>query len=198
MKKNLSNLKRNIFINLSQQVKQVIDKYPKNFMYNNESEKNFNKHFDYYYNFIKSNVMSDSVQELDRHKLAAIIICSIIMTDSLQVTSTYSEDRFVFDGNEKIAVDIGLSYMRSSLKELLSKEPNEAVKFDDFILPEASMCDTDYTSILCRNLCYAKRYFKLNPIDLANTLFLIEYITLQHVSISSETMKCLCNEIVKK
>lgn len=198
MKKNLSNLKRNIFINLSQQVKQVINKYPKNFMYNNESEKNFNKHFDYYYNFIKSNVMSDSVQELDRHKLAAIIICSIIMADSLQVTSTYSEDRFVFDGNEKIAVDIGLSYMRSSLKELLSKEPNEAVKFDDFILPEASMCDTDYTSILCRNLCYAKRYFKLNPIDLANTLFLIEYITLQHVSISSETMKHLCNEIVKK
>lgn len=198
MDKTHSNLKSNIFNNLKKQVLQIIENYPNHFIYNNESEKTFNKYFDSYYNSIKSNVMYDTVQELDRHKLAAIIICSIIMADSLQVTSSYSNNHYVFDGNEKLAVDIGLSYMRSSLRELLRKNPEEAIKFKDFIFPEASMCDTNYISILCRNLCFAKKYYQLNPIDLANTLFLIEYITLIQVSISSKTMKQLCDEIIKK
>lgn len=193
-----SNLKNNIFRNVRRQAQQIVEKFPDNFKYNNESEQNFNRNFDYFYNYIKSNVMYDTVQELDRHKLAAIIICSIIKSKTLQVISPYSEDQYVFDGNEKIAVNIGLSYMRSALKQLLSSQPEEAKKFNDYIFPKASMCDTDYITILCRNLCFAQKHYELNPIDLANTLFLIEYITLIQISISPETMKNLCNEIASK
>lgn len=193
-----SNLKNNIFKNVQYQAKQIVKKYPTNFKYNDESEQNFNRNFDHFYNYIKFNVMYDNVQELDRHKLAAIIICSIIKSKVLQVIPPYSEDQYVFDGNEKIAVNIGLSYMSSALKQLLSSEPEEAKKFSDFIFPKASMCDTDYISILCRNLCFAQKHYELNPIDLANTLFLIEYITLIQVSISPETMKQLCNKVANK
>lgn len=142
--------------------------------------------------------MYDDVQELDRHKLAAIIICSIIKADAIQSIYPYKAKEYIFDGNEKIALDIGLSYMNASLKKLLSRRPQEGEKFDDFILPKASMCDTEYISIMCRNLCYAKRDYKLNPIDLANTLFLLEYITLIQVGINPETMKQLCDEIANE
>ncbi|MCI9416332.1 MAG: hypothetical protein HFI82_02805 [Eubacterium sp.] len=191
-------LKANIWNNVEEQAKFIIDKYPDNFKYNFECEKNFHNAFDRYYNTIKENVMYDNVQELDRHKLSAIIICSIIQSNPLQVISDYEKDRYVFDGNEKIAVNIGLSYMHSSLKELLQRRPDEAAKFSDFIFPIAFMCKTDYISILCRNLCYAKKYYELNPVDLANTLFLIEYITLLQIGINPETMKQLCDEISNK
>ena len=153
------------------------------------------KIFDLYYNDIKTKVMYDNVQELDRHKLAAIIICSIVKANAIQYIHPYKEKEYIFDGNEKIALNIGLSYMNASLKKLLSRRPHEAEKFTDFIFPQASMCDTEYVSILCRNLCYAKRDYKLNPIDLANTLFLLEYITLIQVDIHPDTMKQLCDEI---
>ncbi len=191
----MNELKTNIWNNVDQQAQLITKEYPDNFHYNPDSEKNFFQVFDLYYNDIKTKVMYDDVQELDRHKLAAIIICSIIKANAIQCIHPYKEKEYIFDGNEKIALNIGLSYMNASLKKLLSRRPHEAEKFTDFIFPKASMCNTEYVSILCRNLCYAKRDYKLNPIDLANTLFLLEYITLMQININPDTMKQLCDEI---
>lgn len=194
----MEHLKGNIWNYVKQQVQEIVCEFPEHFKFNHNGEKNFNKNFDIYYDFIKSAVMYNDVQELDRHKLAAIIICAIIKAEALQQITNYDKEGYIFDGNEKIAVNIGMSYMESSLKELLSKRPEEAKKFKEFILPEASMCNTDYISILCRNLCFARKYYDLNPIDLANTLFLVEYTTLIQVGISPAVMKQLCEELAEK
>lgn len=191
----MDNLKTNIWENVKKQAEWIVKDYPDNFKFNENSRASFFHAFEHYYNDIKTKVMYDDVQELDRHKLAAIIICSVIQADALQPTHPYKEKEYIFDGNEKIALNIGLSYMNASLKKLLHRYPQEEEKFTDFILPEASMCDTEYVSILCRNLCYAKRDYKLNPIDLANTLFLLEYITFIQVGIQPQTMKRLCDEV---
>lgn len=194
----MNDLKINIWNHVHAQIFNIVNNFPNHFRYNNDSEVKFLQNFERYYNCIKAKIMYDSVQELDRHKLAAIIICSIIKADPLQSIYPYKEKEYIFDGNEKIAIDIGLSYMSASLKKLLSLRPEEEKKFEDFIFPKASMCDTDYISILCRNLCYAKKYYELNPIDLANTLFLLEYITLLQIDIAPETMKQLCDEIANR
>lgn len=191
----MNKLKNNIWKIIQQKSEIIVNEFPNNFMFNIDSKEKFFYYFEKYYNFIKANVMYDNVQELDRHKLTAIIICSIIKADPLNSILPYKENEYIFDGNEKIAVDIGLSYMNTSLKQLLSNRPNEERKFKDFIFPVASMCDTKYISIMCRNLYYAKKYFELNPIDMANTLFLLEYITLLQVDIKPETMKQLCDDI---
>lgn len=191
----MNKLKNNIWKIIQQKSEIIVNEFPNNFMFNIDSKEKFFYYFEKYYNFIKANVMYDNVQELDRHKLTAIIICSIIKADPLNSILPYKENEYIFDGNEKIAVDIGLSYMNTSLKQLLSNRLNEERKFKDFIFPVASMCDTKYISIMCRNLYYAKKYFELNPIDMANTLFLLEYITLLQVDIKPETMKQLCDDI---
>ena len=194
----MNELKTNIWKNVQEQAQLIIKDYPQNFKYNEDSRTIFFQAFEHYYNDIKTKVMYDDVQELDRHKLAAIIICSIIKADAIQSIYPYKEKEYIFDGNEKIALNIGLSYMNASLRKLLHRNPREEEKFTDFIFPEASMCDKEYVSILCRNLCYAKRDYKLNPIDLANTLFLLEYITLMQVGITPQTMKQLCDEIASE
>lgn len=194
----MDELKTNIWKIVQQQSEIIVNDHSKNFLFSIDSKKNFFYFFEHYYNSIKANVMYDNVQELDRHKLAAIIICSIIKAEPLKSIFPYKEKEYIFDGNEKIAVNIGLSYMNASLRQLLSMRPNEEKKFEDFIFPKASMCDTEYISILCRNLCYAKKYYELNPIDLANTLFLLEYITLLQIDIKPEIMKQLCDEIANR
>ena len=47
-----------------------------------DSRKLFDKNFDFYYNQISDKFMSDELEEhrLDRHKVAAVIICSILKT----------------------------------------------------------------------------------------------------------------------
>lgn len=49
-------LKANIWNNVEEQAKFIIDKYPDNFKYNFECEKNFHNAFDRYYNTIKESL----------------------------------------------------------------------------------------------------------------------------------------------
>lgn len=43
--------------------------------------------------------------------------------------------------------------------------------------------------IMCRNLYYAKTDFTLNPLDLADRLFLVEYIALTKDGINPDILK---------
>ena len=87
-----------------------------------------------------------------------------------------------------MAVKIGLSYMAAALKKIMEGTAEEK-KFTEYVMPKALMCDTDYITIICRNLYYAKTYYKLNPIDLANTLFLLEQFTLLQKGVNFEVLR---------
>ena len=133
--------------------------------------------------------MVKEVRGLDSHKIAAVIICSIIKADALRVSDyDFESDKRIFDGNEKVAVKVGLGYMAAALKKIM-EGTSEADKFTEYIMPRALMCDTDYMTIICRNLYYAKTYYELNPIDLANTLFLFEQFTLLHKKVDLEILR---------
>lgn len=193
----MNNIKSAIWKLVEQEAKAIEEEYPESFKFNKNSEYIFNEKFDEYLEEIKSKFMQNDVVDLDSHKIAAIIICSIIEANVIKVTYSYNEKDLLFDGNEKIAVKIGLSYMRSVLKQLLQGTSEEG-KFDDYVFPRAMMCDTDYMNIITRNLYYAKTYFVLNPIDIANTLFLLENITLLNLGIDFNVVRNKCQELVKK
>ena len=59
----------------------------------------------------------------------------------------------------------------------------------EYIMPRALVCETDYETIICRNLYYAKTYYDLNPIDLANTLFLLEQFTLLKLDVDLDILR---------
>lgn len=178
---------------IKEQGESIVEKYPEYFSFNTNSEYIFMQKIDDYTDMVRSQFMKEDVVDLDRHKVAAIIICSIVEAGVLKVNYEYNKDN-LFDGNEKIAVNIGLSYMKATLKKML-EGINDEGKFDDFFFPQALTCETSYETILCRNLYFAKQYFILNPIDIANILFLLENISLAKYKIDIEELKKKSKEI---
>lgn len=170
--------KQKIWEYVEKEMEDITGKFPDEFKYDKNGKDIFNKYFDRYFNDIKNNVMRPEVVSLDSHKITAVIICSVIKADALKISAyQFDTGTKIFDGNEKIAVKVGLSYMATVLKKLL-EGTQEKEKFIKYEMPEALMCETDYLTIICRNLYYEKTYYELNPIGLANTLFLFEQYTL--------------------
>ncbi len=153
-----------------------------------EKEKLFTTTFKKYHNHILKDYMKQSVETLDRHKIAAIIICSIIDTKIVTVNKNESNKGKVFIGLEMIALSVGLSYMQRSLNDLLRKK-GETKYINAYVLPTPIACDTDYFDVLARNLFFARRDYKINPLDIADKLFFIEYLTLKEKMIDPQILR---------
>lgn len=119
--------------------------------------------------------MESKENPLDRHKIASIIMISIIQTDVIK--SLRKEGVFV--GKYILATEVGLSYMLGELNDKL--ECKGVQRLEKYIFPKAMSCPTDYFRIFYRNLYYAhnNKEWNLNPLDIAERLFLLEYITLE-------------------
>lgn len=124
--------------------------------------------------------MKDPKENLDRHKISAVIICSVLHNDILGVTakkrSEYSDE--VFLANEKIAINIAMSYMYEELKIAFAEGevPYESL-FEKYLFPRPYSCERNYDEVICRDLYYTKKHYKLNPLTIANLLFLLEDYT---------------------
>lgn len=118
--------------------------------------------------------MAEEESPLDRHKVAAIVMIAIIKSNIL--TST-KEGRFM--GNYILAAEVGLSYLLKELNDKLSERGQKNI--DKFWFPDALSCPTDYLKIFYRNLYFAhtNAEWNLNPLDMAERLFLLEYMTLE-------------------
>lgn len=142
----------------------------------------FESNFYYFDKLIRENFMKKPDEHLDRHKVAAVIICALVNNDILGIKadakSKYEGE--IFLANEKIAFNIALSYMYEELLIAFTekKVPYESV-FKEYVFPNPYSCDTNYDLVLCRDLYYAKTYFKLDPLSIANMLFLIEDYSFQ-------------------
>lgn len=151
-----------------------------------EKKASFDKQFRKTYKEVKDNYMTKDVIALDRHKVASIIICTII-TENIISLKKKTEKNTIFLGSEMIALSIGLSYMQRSLNDIL-QELSIPKKVNGYYMPTAMACTTDYFDILARNLYFSKRDFVLNPLDLADKLFLIEYLTLKNEMIDPQLL----------
>ena len=105
---------------LEDEAKEITAKFPNQFEFNKNSKSIFMEKFDEYENFIKKSFMKEEVLTLDRHKIAAILICATIDSNILKQANIQTDESLIFDGNEKLAFDLGLNYMKSSFKSLVS------------------------------------------------------------------------------
>lgn len=153
-------------------------------VYDKSKKEKFKSNFTLLYDQL-SKYMEDPTKPLDRHKVAAIIIISIIKSNIL--TSTGNTKERIFVGNYILASEMGLSYMLAKLNEKLSD--NE--KIDKYFFPEAFSCPTDYFDIFYRNLYYVNdnEDWSLNPLDISERLFLLEYITVDKKGIDLNKLK---------
>lgn len=157
-----------------------------NFEFDITKKEAFEKFFTQSCDKIIKKYMDASVETLDRHKVAALIVISILEVDAISYINL--DDDCVFIGAELLALKVGLAYMIEKLNEKLeAKGVNK--KIETFIFPNAQSCGTSYMDIMCRNLYYTKNDYKLNPLDLADRLFLVEYIALFHEGIDPDVLR---------
>lgn len=157
-----------------------------NFEFDITKKEAFRNLFSQGYDEIIKKYMDASVDNLDRHKVAALIIISILETDAISYANL--DDDCVFIGSELLALKVGLAYMIEKLNEKLEARGVNK-KIETFSFPNAQSCATSYMDIMCRNLYYTKNDYKLNPLDLADRLFLVEYIALSHEGIDPDVLK---------
>lgn len=157
-----------------------------NFKFNTEKEETFKRMFTEKYHHIMKEYMDESVDNLDRHKVAALIIVSILETEAISFENL--EKDYIFIGAELLALRVGLAYMLKKLNEKLAERGVDKT-IEEFTFPTAQSCPTPYMEIMCRNLYYAKTDFKLNPLDLAERLFLVENIMLIKEGIDPDILK---------
>ena len=132
----------------------------------------FENEFMALYHKIVSNYMLEGTETLDRHKVAAIIMCSVIKSDLLEAEQGGHTSK-IFLGNYILATDCGFAYL---LKELNMK---------------LNECDMMEIKIFYRNLYFADNSedWHLNPLDIAERLFLLEYMTLEKNGIAPDILK---------
>lgn len=157
-----------------------------NFRFDKAKKDCFKKLFSKEYDDVMNRYMDSSVEYLDRHKVAALIIVSILETNAIWYENL-NED-YVFIGAELLALKVGLAYMVEKLNEKLYSRGVDK-KLEKINFPNAQSCNTSYMDIICRNLYYAKTDYKLNPLDLADRLFLVEYIALSSEGIDPDILK---------
>ena len=152
----------------------------------NESKSEFSSTFEVLYNTISNKYMQSPSEALDRHKIASIFMVSIIKSNMLEEKK---KSNLIFLGNYILATDCGLLYMMFELNKRLLEKNKEVL--NKYVFPSAMSCETDYYRIFYRNLFYSDNNseWKLNPLDIAERLFLLEYITLEKNGINQNVLR---------
>jgi len=183
---NLDNLTKKIWDVINQGV-EAITFNNSSIKYNKDSKEAFSKHFTNMYEYLTTEYMVDASEPLDRHKVAAITIVSVIRSSVL--TCNKFEKENMFWGNYILATDSALVYMLAEMNKRLQSKKKEEIP--SYFFPNAMACETDYYKIFYRNLFFANENpeWGLNPLDIAERLFLIEYITLEKNGIDPSILK---------
>lgn len=142
--------------------------------FDDEKFLDFKKSFEDLYNNIKDKYMKHNVKTLDRHKVAAVMIVSSLQSNAVSYTKKIGSRHFF--GEEMFSTEVALNWMLDALNERLTELGQKRIEV--YHMPKAFACDTPYFDIFCRNLYYAEQHYKLNPLDIAEKLYLLEYITL--------------------
>ena len=150
-------------------------------------------HFKKWRTLLLDRFMKPDVKALDRHKIAAILTISII--ESKAISYEGSMEGKIFLGTQLLAVSCGLSYMQTNLNKLLTLKNEKTI--DKYIMPVPFSCETNYFDIIARNLYYeengtdtsGEQLWRLNPLQLANTYYLIELYTLEHHHINTSILR---------
>lgn len=149
-------------------------KIDENIILNKERKLVFQEIFEEIYNKIKCQHMKDEVVFLDRHKVAAIIICSVIKTKIFECRIINENE--VFLGNYCLALSAGLSYLQYELNQMLQEKGK--LPIEKIIFPDVMYGKLSYKENLINMLYISDLEDSLNVLGLANIMFLLEQINL--------------------
>ena len=136
----------------------------------------FLDNFKLLYSSLKKEYMSPEVEFLDRHKVAAIIIYSVINANVLNSKSSSNETIYI--DNYRLAISAGLSYMQYELNHYLSTNNKKTI--EKFSFPDVTSGNKTYLEHLINLLYISKeKDCMYNLLTMANILFLIEKYTLK-------------------
>lgn len=152
----------------------------KNIIINTGKKLVFQEIFEESYNNIKDRYMTNEVVFLDRHKVASIIIYTIIKTKILEYQII--DENKVFLGNYYLALSAGLSYLQYELNQILQGKGE--LPIDKFIFPSVMYGKKSYIDNLISMLCFSDEENGLDILALSNIMFLLEYFNLLHKGIS--------------
>lgn len=133
------------------------------------------------YDTCKSNDMSEDVSNLDRHKIAAILVSEGLKLDIVKHTkgSQPHDDNKLFIGKEKLLLACAIHYLSKQINAAISENDNGLQGMRMFTLPTAFSCKTPYIDILSRLIHYSQQNGTLSPLELADRFFLLEYIAIR-------------------
>lgn len=116
-------------------------------------------------------IMASSVKYLDRHKVAAIIVYSILKTNFLEYSADNKDKQFILP--YQFAFSAGLSYMQYEYNHELieaGKKPIECFNFPP------TVCGDNYLNHMIRFLFYEDKRNEMNIISLSNIFFLLKHL----------------------
>jgi hypothetical protein len=146
----------------------------------------FQNNFRDRYEHVMINYMSEDVTSLDRHKVASIAIIEFVLSEVLKYDEPKLETNEIFMPKYYLAAQTGLAFMQYWFNNLLKARGIEPIEEWYWPLP-LSCPDKPYFCVFSRRLYYIDhsimsdngRYAKtFNEIELAEKLFLFEYLTI--------------------
>lgn len=136
------------------------------------------------YNRCKETTMNNKVVNLDRHKIAAILVIQamnmrvIKRVDNRDYAEADTEDKY-FIGPQKILVICAIHYLAQEINRILVFHGDNISQMTKFPLPKAFSCDTEYIDIISRLLRNELDENKLFILSLSEKFFLLEYIAIR-------------------
>lgn len=145
-----------------------------NIIVNKDKYIEFQNVFEKMYDKIKNENMQNEVLYLDRHKVAAIIIYSIVKIKVVEYGVSAEGKEFL--GNYQLAFSAGLSYLQYELNQKLNEKEITPIK--KFLFPEVMYGTLCYKDNVINMLFFSDKESNLNILELANMLFLLEQFNL--------------------
>lgn len=131
------------------------------------------------YNYCKRHIMKKDVENLDRHKVAAILVAKGLELDIVKWdTCAPPSDGMLFIGAEKLLLVCAVHYLAQQINELIKASGTSVQPMKIFILPKVFSCNFLYIDILSRLLHTSKEEKTLSVLELADKFFLMEYIAI--------------------
>jgi len=139
------------------------------------------------YSYFVQEFMAIKDAKLDRHKVTAIAMINLMRIDMFK-NPPKQDDRLSSFPQQEIAIDVGLSFMLDQLNYELKERLRLRNELPKYNLPYSFSTEAPYAQMLARELCLTQKRYMLNPIALADKLFMIEYITLLSNNINPECL----------
>ena len=193
--KHLADMLWNKYADILKRSKFILEKEHNTILKMSSDQSIFSNNFCNRYQYVMENYMTPTVISLDRHKVAAIGIVEFILSDVLKYTEPPHKENEIFMPKYYLAAQTGLAFMQYWFNNLLETKVRRTI--EEWYWPQLLSYPQDkYFCSFSRNLYYTEQRIKLdnkyalafNELELAEKLYLFEYITILYNKINPKEL----------